>query len=169
VVLLISSSVGFYGEIMSIPDIVKESYDLFDRHSGVWEGEYVILDVEGKRIDSYRSCLRLARKGNQWLQRNHYMFGDDREDVVFQFEGKFNDKGELLFDTPRLRGKAWASQGVVLLHWEYVQPVANFNSEQINMIGEGRRMRSWQLSEQGSPKGHVIIQESQSNKDSGLF
>jgi len=138
---------------------------VFDSFSGTWQGSYVYVDAVGQVTDSHLSRLELRRTGRKWQQLNTYTWenGGERR---FEFAGEFDDNGVLVFNTPRLVGKAWVSGQSVLLDWEYQTGITNANFERINMIGsnaagQATRMRSWQLSESGTPKGHVLIHEVQ--------
>jgi hypothetical protein len=112
--------------------------------------------------------LELQRTGNKWRQKNVYTWANG-ESKTFEFEGTFNAKGELKFDTDRLIGTAWRSGDTILLQWEYQNGISNKNFEQINLLEPGSRMRSWQLSIQGKPNGHVLISETQTSKDCPSF
>jgi len=143
-------------------------YELFDAHCGTWEGTYAITDAAGNLIDFHQSHLELQRTGDKWKQKNTYTWADGKT-KTFVFEGAFNADGELEFDTERLIGKAWKSGHTILLQWEYQDGISNRNFEQINMLGAGKRMRSWQLSREGEPIGHVLISETQTSKDCPSF
>jgi hypothetical protein len=141
----------------------KHICQIFDAFSGTWEGEYIYVDSNGQLTDKHSSKLELRRVGRDWKQSNTYTWADGRQ-LVFDFAAQFDENGELVFDTPRLKGKAWVSGESVLLDWEYQNTPPNKNFERINMIAPMTRMRSWQLSENGAPTGHVLIHEKQTSE-----
>lgn len=129
-----------------------------DSHLGVWEGEYRYYDSKGMLVKQHRSRLTLQRKCNVWIQKNEYFYPEGKKEVL-DFQGHISPLGVLTYDLGRVEGKAWGTQeGIVILNWTY-KGKQDRNAEMIHLIAPNARMRSWQLSENGTPTGFVQITE----------
>ena len=129
-----------------------------DAHLGTWKGTYRYYDAEGTLWKKHESVLNLRRECNRWIQSNEYIYEDGRHEKLL-FEGDISEQGVLRYTIGRVQGKAWGIEnGLVLLQWSFVGK-DDTNTEIINLLDENNRMRSWQLSEAGKPKGFVQITE----------
>lgn len=134
-------------------------FPVFDRHLGVWEGTYTLLDARtGEVLDRHNSRLTCKIDGDQWWQRNEYTWDDGREEIK-EFGGLFQD-GKLLFDTPRLQGEAVEADDItIVLRWVYSHEPDNGYSEIITLVDDTHRSRTWQHFENGAFAKLTVIDE----------
>ncbi|KAA8493412.1 hypothetical protein FVE85_8857 [Porphyridium purpureum] len=140
-------------------------------HVGVWVGVYKYFDAHGALVKQHRSRLTLECRGAKWLQTNEYMYDDGSREVL-NFEGEIGEDGVLRYQVGRVEGEAFgvnvpadAEPGLVVLRWRFVGK-NDQNTEIIRFVGERgangkfeRRMRAWQLAENGVATGFVQIVE----------
>ncbi len=114
-------------------------------HEGVWEGCYTHLDAQGREVDRHDArvvCEFPASGPVFYIQHIRFTWPDGRvrED---RFDGVI-DGAVVRFDTPNFAGKAWESEGVVLLHLDRKdEPGAHF-VEAIILAPDGQtRARTW--------------------------
>ncbi|MEM7355844.1 MAG: DUF3598 family protein [Acidobacteriota bacterium] len=134
-------------------------FPVFDRHIGVWEGTYTLIDrASGEVLDQHKSRLSCSIDGAKWSQRNEYDWADGRrEDKAF--DGDFRD-GKLVFDTPRLKGAAVeADEKTIVLRWVYTHEPSSDYSEIITLVDDNHRSRTWQHFENGDFTKLTIIDE----------
>ncbi|MEM7586277.1 MAG: DUF3598 family protein [Acidobacteriota bacterium] len=134
-------------------------FPVFDRHIGVWEGTYTLIDRQsGQVLDRHKSRLSCSIDGTKWSQRNEYTWDDGRTEVK-EFDGDFRD-GKLLFDTPRLKGEAVeADEKTIVLRWIYTHAPQDDYSEIITLVDDTHRSRTWQHFESGAFAKLTIIDE----------
>lgn len=134
-------------------------FPLFDRHEGVWEGTYTLIDRRsGEVLDHHRSRLTCRIDGEDWWQRNEYTWDDGRSETK-EFAGRFTG-GKLVFDTPRLRGEAVeADDQTIVLRWVYCHAPNEAYSEIISLVDDHHRSRTWQHFEDGDFRKVTVIDE----------
>ena len=115
---------------------------LFKEHSGVWEGTYTRLDPKGNILFKHSSKLTMVLDGNKWLQTNYYVFENGR--IEFHNFGRceFDAEGVMVFDNPRIYGKAWEDKENIILTWTYKEEPGSKLYEIISMIEDKHRMRT---------------------------
>ncbi len=141
---------------MSTP---SAKYPVFDRHLGVWEGTYTLMDTRtGEVLDRHRSRLTCKLDGDDWWQRNEYTWDDGRAETR-EFGGRFID-GVLTFDTPRLKGEAVEADDItIVLRWIYTHEPETSYSEIITLESDTHRCRTWQHFESGRFAKLTVIDE----------
>jgi Domain of unknown function (DUF3598) len=132
---------------------------LFPQHTGIWEGTYTRLSAGGKVLYKHSSRLNLQLNGNRWSQTNEYEYKDGRKEFYDFGCNSFDDNGVLTFDTPRIYGKSWEAGNVILLWWTYKDLPGSLLYENIVLLNEGHRMRTWQHSRNGMFDGVTMIEE----------
>ncbi len=68
------------------PQILLENFNVFPKHVGVWEGNWIRLDANGKELERFTGVLEKKIVDNQWVQTNTYQFADGRS-VTQNFVG----------------------------------------------------------------------------------
>ncbi len=134
-------------------------FNFFPHHTGVWEGTYTRIDVDGKILFKHKSKLTLKLDGRRWYQTNLYNFDDGREEFHNFGEAIFDDNGVMTFDNPRIYGQAWEGKSNVILTWTYKDQPGSRLYEIISLISEGHRMRVWQFSQDDEFQGLMMIEE----------
>jgi Domain of unknown function (DUF3598) len=132
---------------------------LFPLHTGVWRGTYTRIAADGSIIHQHASELTLRLNGSIWHQTNRYTFLDGREEFHDFGECPFNEEGVLIFDNPRILGKAWETEDSIVLEWQYKNEPGSQLYEIINLLGDGHRMRVWQHARNGVFEGLTMIEE----------
>ncbi len=133
-------------------------FPVFERHMGVWEGTYNLLDCEGKLLYTHQSRLEIGRKGTEYFQRNIYTWPDGKVESN-EYPGKFAD-GRLWLDIPRLKGSAVevGTDDIVLI-WNYKENPAMQMAELIHLVDDTHRCRTWQFIENGKLTKVMAITE----------
>lgn len=136
---------------------------LFPNHTGIWEGTYVRINAKGEKIDEWKSRLTIKMyDNNKYRQVNQYFWADGHSETHDFGECQFNEKGELIFDSPRIYGKAWETHNSVILIWEYKNRRGSRLYEMIDLIGDGtHRIRVWKWAEGDRFDGLTMIEERQ--------
>lgn len=137
-----------------------ESFPVFERHLGVWEGTYTLVDAAtGEILDRHRSRLTCRRSGDDWQQRNEYTWPGGKTEVK-EFGGSFANGRSLVFDTPRLVGEAWeVDADTIVLRWVYTHAPDEKYSELISLESDDHRARVWQHFEDGKLAKLTVIDE----------
>lgn len=135
---------------------------LFPKHEGIWEGTYRRIGADGILIDQWKSRLTcVLLPGGKYHQVNQYMWDDGFEECLDFGVCEFNENNELIFENPRLSGKAWETGRSVVLIWDYKHRPGMTLFEQIDLIGpkEDHRIRVWKWSENDNFNGITMIEE----------
>ena len=134
---------------------------LFPKHTGVWEGTYTRIGADGVLIDKWKSRLTIRMmSGGRYHQVNQYFWEDGFEECLDFGICHFNENNELIFENPRLSGKAWETGRSVVLIWDYKHRPGMTLFEQIDLIGDGtHRIRVWKWSENDTFLGITMINE----------
>jgi len=129
--------------------------------TGVWEGTYTRIDIDGNLVDKWKSRLTIKMLPNRmYHQVNEYMWDDGFYECLDFGICPFNEKGELIFENPRLSGKAWETGRSIVLIWEYKHRPGMTLFEQIDLIGnDDHRIRVWKWSEGDTFNGITMIDE----------
>jgi len=143
---------------------------------GVWEGEYIYQDTQGKELGGHKSRLTHIfpdDKPLEYHQRNQYEWADgSTEDFHFKF--KINEDNEMAFKNERSHGHVWEEKkrvgdmANVRVSWHrteiegyapYDVPHATIH-ELIEMDKDFKhRGRVWQWYVDGELVGRTIIKE----------
>ncbi len=134
---------------------------LFPKHTGVWEGIYTRIDSDGKLMDKWKSRLTIRMlPGRRYHQVNEYEWEDGFTECLDFGICNFNEQGELIFENPRLTGKAVEVGRSVVLIWEYKHRPGSVLFEQIDLIGnEDHRIRVWKWADNDTFNGITMIEE----------
>lgn len=63
-------------ELSTNPEINLHNFKVFPKHVGVWEGNWLRLDVNGKELARFTATLTKRIVDNQWIQSNAYIYAD---------------------------------------------------------------------------------------------
>lgn len=133
-------------------------FPVLQRHMGIWEGTYALIDSEGKLLYKHKSRIETSRNGGEYFQRNIYTW-DDGKVETFEFPGELRD-GRLWFDTPRLTGSAVeVGENDVVLTWTYKDSPTQQLAELIHLVDDTHRTRNWQFIENGKLVRVMVISE----------
>jgi len=134
---------------------------LFPKHEGIWEGTYKRIGADGILMDQWKSRLTcVLLPDNKYHQVNQYMWDDGFEECLDFGVCPFDEDGNLIFENPRLSGKAWETNDSVVLIWEYKHRPGMKLFEQIDLIGnDDHRIRVWKWSDGDTFNGITMIEE----------
>lgn len=138
----------------------RESFPVFARHEGVWEGTYKLIDIKtGQILDQHQSRLTCKMNGESgYHQSNEYIWEDGRKEVK-EFPGEFRD-GALRFDNPRLAGESYeVNADTIFLFWQYKDRPQEKYAEIITLESDTHRCRTWQHFENGEFVKLTVIDE----------
>lgn len=79
--------------------IQLQSFKVLPRFVGTWEGNWVILNQDGKEIDRFTSILNQKIVNNQWVQTNQHKYSNGKIEKIRFFGGIVGD-GTVLFESP---------------------------------------------------------------------
>jgi len=137
---------------------------LFPKHIGVWEGSYTRINADGSIRDKWKSRLTIRWEGpGNYHQVNEYMWDDGHYECHDFGVCQFNEKGELIFDNPRILGKAWETHNSIVLTWSYRDRPGSKLYEIIDLIGpeDKHRIRVWKWAQDDEFQGLTMIDERQ--------
>jgi hypothetical protein len=135
---------------------------LFPHHTGVWEGTYTRIAPSGEMLDRFRSKLSIRMlPGGRYHQVNEYFWDDGHTELHDFGMCQFNDDDVLVFDNPRILGKAWETDNSVVLTWSYKDRPGSNLYEIIDLIGpkQKHRIRCWKWSYNDEFEGLTMIDE----------
>lgn len=134
---------------------------LFPKHLGIWEGTYTRIAPDGTMTDRWKSRLTIRMEGELYHQVNEYFWSDGHYECHDFGVCPFNENGELIFDNPRILGKAWETNDSVNLIWAYKDRPGSMLYEMIDLIGEKQehRIRTWKWSFNDEFEGITMINE----------
>lgn len=134
---------------------------LFPLHTGIWEGTYIRISNSGTVINQWKSRITIRIfDENKYHQVNQYFWDDGFSECLDFGVCEFNKKGELIFDNPRIYGKAWETEESICLIWSYLNIPGSKLFEMINLIGDGtHRVRNWRWTINDEFLGITMIDE----------
>lgn len=134
---------------------------LFPKHTGIWEGTYTRIEPDGSMRDRWRSRLTIRMmEDGRYHQVNQYFWDDGFEECHDFGICEFNEEGQLIFDNPRIIGRAWETRDSVCLIWDYKHRPGSRLYEMIDLIGDGtHRIRVWKWSQGDEFQGLTMIEE----------
>jgi len=144
---------------------------IFPKHTGVWEGTYKRIEPDGSVRDQWKCRLTIRFEGpTAYHQVNEYMWEDGHYECHDFGVCHFNEQGELIFDNPRIVGKAWETNNSVVLTWSYKDKPGSKLYEIIDLIGpeDKHRIRVWKWSHNDEFQGITMIDERQTKTESEI-
>ncbi|OCR02213.1 hypothetical protein BCD67_06140 [Oscillatoriales cyanobacterium USR001] len=146
---------------MISPDL-EQVPEIFTRHIGTWQGEYIKTDKSGHFSRSFVGSFTIAIEGSQYRQVNKYEYSDGSR-LQLDFEGHFEDRMLKLFSSSYsdFSAIAWdAGQDLVCFRATKTQDdgVITF-METITLLAANHRVRSTQAFKDGIFDGICFIEE----------
>lgn len=125
---------------------LRREMPVLARHEGVWEGRYLLVDLDGKPLDSHASHLECSFPDSgefPYMQVNTYTWDDGRREEI-HFPANYRDR-RIWWDNERIRGSAWEldSRSIVLT-WTRKDIPGSYLYEMIQISDDNRRRaRTW--------------------------
>jgi hypothetical protein len=150
-----------------IPPDLQKVPEIFTRHIGTWQGEYIKTDKRGHFSRSFVGSFTIAIEGNQYRQTNKYEYADGSR-LQLDFEGCFEERILTLFSSSYsdFSAIAWdAGQDIICFRANKTQDDALITfMETMTLIDENHRVRSTQSFKDGIFDGISFIEEIRSSK-----
>ncbi|GBO53123.1 hypothetical protein APA_1031 [Pseudanabaena sp. lw0831] len=143
------------------PDL-EQVPEIFTRHIGTWNGEYIKTDRQGHFSRSFVGSFTIAIAGNQYQQVNKYEYADGSR-LQLDFEGYFEDR------ILKMRSSSYADFSAIA--WDAGQDLVCFRAnktqddvfitfiETMTLLNENHRVRSTQAFKDGVFDGISFIEE----------
>lgn len=146
-----------------IPQITN--FKVFPKHTGVWEGNWTILDGECKEKMKFTAVLTQKIVDNQWRQTNVQTYANGESETQ-NFVGHVVGEGKIAIESPDLpfsNYKTLATEVgddlIIFQVWE--KATGSLRAvETINLINSGERIRTTQsLTPEGKLRGIMVVVE----------
>ncbi len=152
---LTESDLGAVSNLKTVPEI-------FRRHTGTWQGEYIKTDTEGNFLRRFGGQFTITISGTSYRQINHYQYSDGSQ-LQLEFAGEFIN-GMLHMTSP-----SYADFSAIA--WDAGQETICFRAtkteagclitfmETMTLLAENRRVRSTHALKDGVFDGISFIAE----------
>jgi hypothetical protein len=146
---------------VSSPDLEKVP-EIFTRHIGTWQGEYIKTDTRGHFSRSFFGNFTIWIQGSHYQQVNNYEFSDGSR-VQLNFQGEFEERILKLYSSSYsdFSAIAWdAGQETVCFRANKTEDnVLITFMETMTLLSENHRVRSTQAFKNGIFDGISFIKE----------
>ncbi|MEG4346731.1 DUF3598 family protein [Microcoleus sp. A003_D6] len=141
------------------------NFKVFPKHTGVWEGDWTILDADCKETQRFTALLTQKIVDNQWRQTNVQTYANGKSETQ-NFVGHVVGEGQVQIespDSPFSNYKTLATEVgdhlIVFQIWDKATDILRA-VETINLVSCDRRIRTTQsLTEEGKLRGVMVIVE----------
>jgi hypothetical protein len=142
-----------------------ENFQVFPKHVGVWEGEWIRLDGNSQEIERFRGVLTKKILDNQWVQTNTYQFADGRS-ATQHFVGTVAGEGIIKIESSEppfcnynLIAEEHGDSLIIFRVWDKATGVL-LGLETINLYDENTCVRTTQgFTAEGEFRGVMVIRE----------
>lgn len=143
-----------------------DRYAVLPRLAGVWNGEFICLDDDGRETKRYRCRITQEIVQNRWIQRNENSYADGCADV-WRFFGMAIAPGRMALESPDAPYDGFvmrvdeAGPDVVLLNvWDQASGV-RIATETFTLITANIRVRTIQQfsAPGGQLRGFMTVKE----------
>ncbi|WP_293339617.1 hypothetical protein [Microcoleus sp. CAWBG58] len=146
---------------VSSPDLEKVP-EIFTRHIGTWQGEYIKTDTRGHFSRSFFGNFTIWIQGSHYQQVNNYEFSDGSR-LQLNFDGEFEER------ILKLHSSSYADFSAIA--WDAGQETVCFRAnktednvlitfmETMTLLSEKQRVRSTQAFKNGIFDGLSFIEE----------
>lgn len=143
-----------------------EDFEVFPKHVGVWEGNWIRLDADSKEIERFRGVVTKKIVNNQWIQTNTYEYADGRS-ITQNFVGMVTGKGNVKFESSQppfsnytAIAEEFGENLIIFRVWDKATGVL-IGVETINLYNDNTCVRTSQgFTPEGKFRGGMVITES---------
>lgn len=137
------------------------------KHLGTWEGHYKKINIRNGEVEKHNCKIQVGVRGDNYSQRNTYTWEDGRQET-YEFAGRMTN-GRLEVESDRLIGYGlFISDDVIMFYAKIKGKDIDF-WDCIRLLGENRRVRTWQVSEQQEPVQFILVQEEKTSSEDTYF
>jgi hypothetical protein len=146
-----------------IPQITN--FKVFPKHTGVWEGDWTILDADCKETQRFTAVLTQKIVDNQWRQTNVQTYANGKSETQ-NFVGHVVGEGQVQIESPdsvfsnyKTLATEVGEDLIIFQIWD--NATGSLRAvETINLVSSDRRIRTTQsLTEEGKLRGVMVIVE----------
>jgi hypothetical protein len=142
-----------------------EDFKVFPQHVGVWQGNWIRLDADGKEIERFQGLPTKKIVDNQWVQKNNYQFADGRN-IEQNFVGLIAGEGKIQFESSdppfcnyTLIAEEVGGDLIIFRVWDKATGIL-IGLETINLVDENTCVRTSQgFTPEGKFRGVMVIHE----------
>ena len=132
-------------------------------HEGIWEGEYIHIDLSGNILDQHRcriECVFPKQGEIVYIQKNEFNWADGRK---FQVEFDGTMKGNKLYwNTETFEGYGWSvNENIFVLELDRKdEPGVSFTEMIVLADNKKHRARTWHWFKEGKCFKRTLCNES---------
>lgn len=141
------------------------NFKVFPKHTGVWEGDWIILDADCKETLRFTAVLTQKIVDNQWRQTNVQTYANGKSETQ-NFVGHVVGEGQVQIESPdsvfsnyKTLATEVGENLIIFQIWD--KATGSLRAvETINLVSSDRRIRTTQsLTEEGKLRGVMVIVE----------
>ena len=152
-----------YLKMINIREITN--FKVFPKHTGVWEGDWTILDADCKETLRFTAVLTQKIVDNQWRQTNVQTYANGKSETQ-TFVGHVVGEGQVQIESPdsvfsnyQTLATEVGENLIIFQVWDKATGILRA-VETINLVSSDRRIRTTQsLTEEGKLRGVMVIVE----------
>ena len=141
------------------------NFKVFPKHTGVWEGDWTILDADCKETLRFTAVLTQKIVDNEWRQTNVQTYANGKSETQ-NFVGHVVGEGQVQIESPdsvfsnyKTLATEVGENLVIFQIWDKATGILRA-VETINLVTSDRRIRTNQiLNEEGKLRGVTVIVE----------
>ena len=141
------------------------NFKVFPKHTGVWEGDWTILDADCKETLRFTAVLTQKIVDNQWRQTNVQTYANGKSETQ-TFVGHVVGEGQVQIESPdpgfsnyKTLATEVGDNLIIFQIWDKATGILRA-VETINLVSSDRRIRTTQsLTEEGKLRGVMVIVE----------
>ena len=141
------------------------NFKVFPKHTGVWEGDWKILDANCQEIQKFTAVLTQKIVDNEWRQTNVQTYANGKSETQ-NFVGYVVGEGQVQIESPdsvfsnyQTLATEVGENLIIFQVWDKATGILRA-VETINLVSSDRRIRTTQsLTEEGKLRGVMVIVE----------
>ncbi|MEG4275075.1 MULTISPECIES: DUF3598 family protein [unclassified Microcoleus] len=141
------------------------NFKVFPKHTGVWEGDWKILDADCKETQRFKAVLTQEIVDNEWKQTNVQTYTNGKSETQ-NFVGHVVGEGQVEIESPdsvfsnyKTLATEVGDNLIIFQVWDKATGILRA-VETINLVSGDRRIRTTQsLTEEGKLRGVMVIVE----------
>lgn len=141
------------------------NFKIFPKHTGVWEGDWTILDADYKETRRFTAVVTQKIVDNQWRQTNLQTYANGQSETQ-NFVGYVVGEGQVqiegldsVFANYNTLATEVGDDLIIFQVWDKATGLMRA-VETINLVSSDRRIRTTQsLTEEGKLRGVMVIVE----------
>lgn len=125
------------------------NFKVLPKFVGIWQGNWQVLDSQGKELYRFTSLISQKIVNNQWVQTNEHNYSDGRQETL-HFFGEVMGENQLLLsspDSPYSEFKMLVSElgdHLIIIQVSHQISGIALTTETINLVSPTERIRTLQ-------------------------